>query len=503
MALLGPVPAVCFPSVEVLASDPVQQSLQRGTRTVIVMQLVSQLVTLVVLAVLYRVLGPEPYGLLAMVVPLLLLLRVVISGGLDVAAVQRADLSGPQVSALFWLNQILGVATVVVALAVAPGLAWFFNEPRLVSLTAALGGTSLVVALGTQHQALLQREMRLGTLAVIRVTAQAIGGAAGIAAAWRGAGVWALVVQQYVEFFALTVLAWLVEPWRPQFVLRRAGTRGMIRFGGHYTLSGLMFFVASNADKVIIGYTLGEKALGLYSQAFNLMNKPVQAIITPLTGLMLPSLSRAAGNPAQYSALLLGFFRAIALVMLPAAVGLSIVANEAMTVLGGPQWSAAGPLLAALALSMLVQGFVNVFGSVLASVGRADRLFYASAQIAVVTCAGLLAGLEIGRALGHPALGVAEAYSFIMVVVVFPPYLVYVLRTIGLPWQRWLAEVQAAARPAIGMGVILALIHWGLGRAELMRTGFLLVTEILLGVALYGLLARREIARLLALLGKK
>jgi PST family polysaccharide transporter len=487
----------------VLTPDTIQQSLRRGTRMVIAMQLVSQLVTLVVLAILYRVLGPEPYGLLAMVVPLLLLLRVVISGGLDVAAVQKAELNASQVSALFWLNQILGLLTSLLALLAAPALAWFFDEPRLVSLAAVLGGTSLVVALGTQHQALLQRNMRLGTLAVIRVAAQTLGGVAGIAAALKGAGVWALVVQQYAEFFSLSVLAWLVEPWRPQFLLRRTGTRGMIRFGGHYTLSGLMFFLAANVDKVLIGYTLGEETLGLYSQAFNLMNKPVQAIITPLTGLMLPSLSRAAGNREQFATLLLGFFRTIALVMLPAAVGLAIVANEAMTVLGGPRWAAAGPLLAALAVSILVQGFVNVFGSVLASVGRADRLFYASTVIAVVMCTGLLLGLALGRSAGHPAFGVAEAYSLSLVLVVFPPYLVFVLKTIGLSWRQWLVEVHAAARPAIGMGLVVAAAHAFLGRVCRMPDAPLLIAEIFLGLAVYGVLARREIRRLLVMLGGK
>jgi O-antigen/teichoic acid export membrane protein len=467
---------------------------------VIAMQLLSQLVTLMVLAVLYRVLGPEPYGLLAMVVPLLLLLRVVISGGLDVAAVQQAELSGPQVSALFWLNQILGLATAGVALVAAPALAWFFDEPRLVPLAAVLGGTSLVVALGTQHQALLQRRMRLGTLAAIRVGAQTLGGAAGMVAALNGTGVWALVVQQYVEFSSLSLLAWLVEPWRPQFLLRRAGTRGMIRFGGHYTLSGLMFFVTANIDKVLIGYMLGEESLGLYSQAFNLMNKPVQAIITPLTGLMLPSLSRVAGNRAQYAALLMGFFRAIALVMLPAAIGLSLVANEAMVVLGGPRWAAAGPLLAALAVSLLVQGFINVFGSVLASVGRADRLFYASVAIAAVMCLGLGAGWAIGVWTGRPALGVAEAYSLTLVLVIFPPYLLYVLKTIGLAWHEWLREVHAIALPAMGMGLALALVHGLLWHVCCMPAGPLLVSEILLGVAVYGVLARRELRRLLALL---
>ena len=481
--------------------DQFQESLRRGTRTVIVTQAISQLITLAVLAVLYRRLGPGPYGLLAMVAPLLVLLRLVISGGLDVAAIQQTDISPPQISALFWLNQILGLLTVLGSLAAAPLLAWFFGEPRLLGLTAALGGTSLVVALGTQHQALLQRKMELGTLAVIRVAGQALGGAAGIAAALKGAGVWALVVQQYVEFFSLSVLAWLVEPWRPQFFLRRTGTRGMLRFGGHYTLSGLMFYLTTTVDKVLIGYTLGAQALGLYSQAFNLMMKPVQMIITPLTGLMLPSLSRAAGNPPQFAALLLGFFRVIGLVMLPAAIGLTIVANEAMRVLGGPRWAPAGPLLAALGASILVQGFFNSLGSVLASVGRADRLFYASVLIAVVICGGFVAGLEIGRLAGNPALGVAESYSLVLVLVVFPPYLAFALKTVGLSWRQWLAEVRQAAKPAIGMGLILAVYHWLFTQAWPLPDLPLLLTEILLGAAAYGVLARRQIGQLAAMLG--
>jgi O-antigen/teichoic acid export membrane protein len=467
---------------------------------VIVTQAISQLITVAVLAVLYRLLGPGPYGLLAMVAPLLVLLRVVISGGLDVAAIQQADISSPQVSVLFWLNQILGLLTVLGALVAAPLLAWFFGEPRLVGLTAALGGTSLVVAVGTQHQALLQRKMRLGTLAVIRVAGQALGGAAGIVAALKGAGVWSLVVQQYVEFFSLSVLAWLVEPWRPQFYLRRVGTRGMIRFGGHYTLSGLMFYLTTNFDKILVGYSLGAQALGLYSQAFNLMMKPVQVIITPLTGLMLPSLARAAGNPPQFAALVCGFFRAIALVMLPAAIGLTIVANEAMRVLGGPRWAPAGPLLAALGASILVQGFFNSLGSVLASVGRADRLFYASVVIALVICGGFLAGLEIGHLAGNPTLGVAESYSLVLILVVFPPYLVFALRSVGLSWRQWLAEVRQPAKPAIGMGLTLAAYHWLFTRAYPLSDVPLLLSEILLGVAVYGLLARRQIGRFTAML---
>ena len=82
-------------------------------------QAASQLVSLVVLAALYRRLGPDPYGLLGMVLPVLLLGRILIASGLDVAAIQQADLSHRQASALFWLNQGLGLVTALVTAACA------------------------------------------------------------------------------------------------------------------------------------------------------------------------------------------------------------------------------------------------------------------------------------------------------------------------------------------------------------------------------------------------
>ncbi len=460
---------------------------------VIAAQIASQLVSLGVLAVLYRVLGLEPYGLLGMVLPLLLLLRILIVSGLDVATIQQAELSDEQVSALFWLNQALGLTMAAVTAAMAPVLVWFYGVSELGWLTVALAGTSVAAALSTQHQALLRRKLRLGTLAVVRLAALAAGGVAGVAAAWTGWGVWALVAQQYVEFLTLIVLTWSLEPWRPGFSLRGVGARRLVRFGGHCTISSVMFFLVANADKVLVGYALGTVSLALYGQAFSLMMKPVNVVLTPLTGIMLAVLSRAAGDRRQYAELMLGFFRFIALIMLPSAVGLAIVAPEAMRVLGGDKWAAAGPILAVLAVAILVQGFVNALGSVFASAGRADRLSLASAVIAVVLCTAFLLGLHLGRLAGRPVLGVALSYTVTMVVVVFPPYLWLALRTTGVRCADWLSQLRTAACGAAAMGLIVAACHWILGHLLGTPDLVLLAVEILVGVLTYAIFTWRDI----------
>jgi O-antigen/teichoic acid export membrane protein len=166
-------------------------SLRRNTWVVVVAQGASQLVTLAVLAVLYRRLGVESFGLLGMVTPLLVLVRIFVSSGLDVAAIQKAELSDRQVSTLFWINQGLGLAMTAAIAAAAPLLVWFYGKEKLLPLTLALAGTSIVSALGMQHQALLQRRLRLGRLALVRLAALSLGGVAGVVAAragWRRLG---------------------------------------------------------------------------------------------------------------------------------------------------------------------------------------------------------------------------------------------------------------------------------------------------------------------------
>ena len=152
-----------------------------------------------ILAVLYHKVGPGPYGLLGMAMTLQLLLRIVSPGGLDVAAVQQAELTDRQMSGVFWMNQLLGLVATLAMLALTPALTWFYADLARLDYGAPRRGAGPVEdALGRRfgqppHQALLQRHMRLERLAVIRVMAQISGGLTAVAAALAGWGVWALV----------------------------------------------------------------------------------------------------------------------------------------------------------------------------------------------------------------------------------------------------------------------------------------------------------------------
>jgi PST family polysaccharide transporter len=275
----------------------------------------------------------------------------------------------------------------------------------------------------------------------------------------------------------------------------------MVRFGGYYSLSSLLFFVAQNADKILLALCLGstrpgQVALGMYSQAFNLMMKPVSLVTTPVTSIMLPALARVAHHRQDFSDFVSRFYRLVGIVLLPAGIGLVVVANDLMLVLGGARWAPAGYLLTVLAPTILVQGFLSIAGSVFAASGQAGRLCLGSLATAAVLSSSCVAGFWIGgiwfEAPWGPTMGVACSYSLATVGLLFGPYMLYCFRSTGVRLGHVFLPLVRAAVSAALMGIAVA----GL-RAALLHVGVpglpRLIASVLLGTLLYGALAGREL----------
>ena len=145
------------------------------------------------LMVLARLLVPKDFGLVGMVTAFTGVLGVFRDFGLSSAAIQRAHVTEEQLSTLFWINLGVGAALALVAAAMAPLVAAFYHEPRLVKVTLVLAISFLFNAAGVQHGAHLQREMRFTALAVINTIGLIVGTAIAIVGAklrLQGTGRW-------------------------------------------------------------------------------------------------------------------------------------------------------------------------------------------------------------------------------------------------------------------------------------------------------------------------
>ena len=481
------------PPIEMPATE-LKHSVRRSALALALVQLVSQLISLVGLAALLRLLAPGDYGLVGMIVPLVMFLRIFATLGLNVATVQRPEIRPEETSSLFWLNVLLGCATAGVAALVAPYLGALYAKPQaavqLRDLTWALAGTSIVAAVGAQHQALMEREMRLGPLGAIRITAQLLAVVAAVGVAVAGGGVWALVVQQYVELMLLSGLAWMAEPWRPHRPGHAAMIGDHLRLGGYFAAASIVFYVADNMDRVLVGRLVGPAAVGLYGQAYNIMIKPVYVVITPLVALVLTSLSRATEQPATRSQLVVAYYRLVAVLLAPAAVGLVVVGSDVMQLLGGAAWKDSGPLLSVLSIGMFGQALVILGVPILTAAERGGRLLAAAIAVAAVLCTGYLIGWACGLKIGEPVLGVAGGYALVELLVIAVPYTWFCLRTGGYHVGAVFAALLRPALASAAMGVVV----WLAGRWLPVTSPPLRLTVLVpFGALVYAALARREI----------
>ncbi len=412
-----------------------------------------RLVTLMILA---RLLDPKDFGLVGMVTAFTGVLDIFRDFGLSAATVQRVSVTQEQVSTLFWINIAFGVVLAVFMAVIAPGIAAFYHEPRLVWVTVVLASGLILNAAGVQHSALLQREMRFTTLAVIDVIALVVAGIVAVAGAKAGYGYWSLVAMTVSLPLTTAMGVWLATGWIPGPPRRQSGVRSMMRFGGTLTVTGLTVYLANNLDKVLLGRFWGVDALGLYGRAYQLINIPTSNLNSAAGEVAFSALSRLQDDPARRRNYFLKGFSLVLGLTLPITIACALFANDAVVVLLGPKWKDAAPIFRLLAPTILVFAVANPLSWLLSASGLIARQM----KMSLVIAPGMILGYVIGLPYGPK--GVACAYSIVMMAWVLPliAWAVHgteisfwdVVRTAGPP----LLSSFAAGALALGVGLTLA-----------------------------------------------
>jgi O-antigen/teichoic acid export membrane protein len=434
------------------------------------------------LMVLARLLEPKDFGLVGMVTAFTGVLNLLRDFGLSSAAVQRTTVTDEQISTLFWINISVGALIGIVAVVMAPAIADFYHEPRLLGVTSVLALGFLFNAAGVQHSVLLQRQMRFTALAVIGVVSLIVGTAIAIGGAQAGYGYWALVAMTVSLPLTATIGLWLTSGWIPGAPKRRAGVRSMMRFGGTVTLNGLVAYVAYNAEKVLIGRFWGPAAIGIYGRAYQLANIPTDNLNSAVGEVAFSALSRLQDDPRRLKSYFLKGYSLVLAMTLPVTVACALFADDVVVALLGPKWRDAIPIFRLLAPTILIFALINPLGWLLYSLGLVRR----SLKIALVFAPTIIGGYVMG--LPYGPTGVAFAYSAVLTLWVIPFIAWCVhgtgvsLRDILLAVSRPLASSILAGGLAFGVRLICGQFLPPLTRLVL-ESSVLLIT--FLGILLF------------------
>lgn len=343
-----------------------------------------------------RILTPGDYGLASMAAVYTGLVQIVNEFGLSAAVVQRRDLTEDQIARIGGLSVLLGAFFWLLSMALAIPVAHFFGEPALQAVILVLSITFFASAFQVLPRSLLTRDLKFQKLAwldgieAITMTVVTLG------LALLGLGYWALVLGLVSGRLMATIFAMAWHRHRLAWPTPFATISAPVTFGAHVVVANIAWYAFRSADITVIGRTLGKVALGAYSIGWNLASIPVDRISALVARSTAAIFASVQDNPAALRRYVLALTEGIALLTFPAAVGLSLVAEEFVLLVLGPEWRPAILPLRLLSLAAIFRSLMPLLSQVLIATGQSKQNMHATITMAVALPGMFLLGSHWG-----------------------------------------------------------------------------------------------------------
>jgi PST family polysaccharide transporter len=314
-----------------------------------------------------------------------------------------------------------------------------------------------------------------------------VGGAAAIAAAVLGAGVWSLVIDALGATVVQSLLALRLGIGRLRGGFHRDAARELWQLSGGQAGFQAMNYWSRNADNLIVGRFVGASALGLYDRAYQLMLLPITQVGSVIGYVLFPAMARIRSDRERLKAAYLRSLAATALLAFPVVVATFAAAPYVVQALFGSKWSGMTPILRLLCLAALPQSIGTTAGPIYQAQGRTDLLLRWGVASGIVTVAAFAIGVVWG------VEGVAAAYAIRSYALTYFNFSIPG-RLIAMTFRDVL---RAIAGPLL-LSVLTGLVVWGVGRAlpASIPSGARLAAALGVGAGCY--LAGAHLARLRA-----
>ena len=370
----------------------------------------AQGVSFVVSIVLARLLAPEVYGLIALVTVFTAILQVFVDSGMANALIQKKDADDLDFSSVFFFNLVMCIALYLLLFFCAPLIASFYHNPELTPVIRVLGVTLLIAGVKNVQQAYVSRTLQFKRFFFATLGGTIGAAVIGIAMAYLGFGIWALVAQNLFNAAADTVILWLTVRWRPRLRFSFARLKGLLNYGWKLLVSALLHSVYTNLRSLIIGKLYTPADLAYYEKGQSFPTLIVSNINTSIDSVLLPTMSGMQDNRETVKVITRRSIVTSSYLMWPMMVGLAAVAKPLVLLLFTEKWLTAVPFLQITCFALGLEPLQTANLNAIKAVGRSDIFL----KLEIVKKAISIAILLLSMRFGVVAIAVSGlAYSVI------------------------------------------------------------------------------------------
>lgn len=334
--------------------------------------ILSQGITFLVGIVLARLLSPEEYGLLGILMIFILVSETIVNSGLSSALIRKQDATETDFNTVFVTNLILSIVMYAALFVCAPFISQFFEKPQLTILLRVMGIIVIINALSLVPITKLTRLVDFKTIAICSFVAAVVSGIVGISMAYMGYGVWSLVGQQMSRQLTYTLALWIANRWLPKIQFSTASFTELWGFGWKLLVSSLINTTWNEIYKVVIGKCYSPATLGQYTQAHFYADIFSRNMTNVIQRVSYPVLSKMQNEKSRMREAYRQVIKVTMLVTFVFMFGLAGCAKNFIYVLIGEQWLPCVGYLQILCFSMALYPLHAINLNMLQVQGRSD-----------------------------------------------------------------------------------------------------------------------------------
>lgn len=295
-------------------------------------------ITFIVGIILARLLTPQEFGLVGMITIFIAISSSFINSGFGNALIQKQNCTEIDYSTVFYFNLLMGIVFFIVLFFTAPTISRFFNEPQLKHLIRVLGVVLIIDALTIIQLTILTKRIDFKLQTKISIISSIISGILALAMAFKGFGVWSLVVRQISQQAVSSLLLWTWNRWRPLLVFSIESFQQLFSFGYKMLISGLIDTLYRNVYYLIIGKYFSMKELGYYTRAVQFQSLPSSNLQTIIGRVSYPVLASIQHDIPRLKEVYKKVTRSTMLITFLLMMGMAAVSRPMILSLIGDKW---------------------------------------------------------------------------------------------------------------------------------------------------------------------
>ncbi len=456
----------------------INRQMAKGAIWMVLFKLLERFIGLISTVILARLLHPADFGLVAIATSLIAIIELLGAFNFDVALIQNTQSNRSHYDTAWTFNVFYGIFSAAILVAISWSAADFYNDFRLQPIISCLALASMVAGFENIGVVAFRKNMRFDQEFKFLISKKLISFTVTLTCAWFVRSYWALIAGMLTGRVAGVVISYISQPYRPQICL--SAKNELFRFSRWLIFNNVLFFLMHRSADFIIGKLAGPSGLGIYNISYEISNLPTTELVAPINRAVFPGYSKIGGDLVALRKSFLDVTAMIAILAVPAGIGLAAVASPLVAVMLGDKWTETVPLIEILAFYGVIGALQTNIGSVFIAMGKPKLLTFAAAIYVSFLLPLLYMGIKLYGVTG-------AAWGFLITAIINMPITIIITAySIDL---SIISYIIAVWRPILSSAIMFFLIRNIIDKLDQICLQppkiIILLVSVLIGVIIY------------------